>query len=105
MAVEQAGRVSRSVSDDVGSSKMRIASRRRDRARDGDDLALRPSSSSPSGAPGSRLDAEPASSRRGLPVHPPPVDQAEAADRLPAEEDVLRDAQVGLEMQLLVHRR
>jgi hypothetical protein len=47
-------------------------------------------------------DAEAAEQPAGLLPHPAPVDQPEPAHRLPAEEDVLGDAEIGLERQLLV---
>ena len=79
------------------------ARRRRRRAGDGDDLALGDGEGFDDRLRVER-DAEPVEQRAGLAVHAAIVDEAEAADRLAAEEDVLGDAEIGLEVELLVHR-
>ena len=79
------------------------ARRRRRRAGDGDDLALGDREGFDDRL-GVERDAEPVEKRAGLAVHAAIVDEAEAADRLAAEEDVLGDAEIGLEVELLVHR-
>ena len=52
-------------------------------------------------AVGIELDAELVEQPRGLAPHAPPVDAPAAAQRLGADEDVLRDGQVGEERGLL----
>ena len=78
--------------------------RGRGRPGDGDDLALRDRERLRRSTSGSRVTPSRVEKRRRLAVHARVVDQAEPADRLPAEEDVLGDGEIGLQVQLLVHR-
>src|SRR5579875_811832 len=75
-----------------------------DHAHDLDDLPLREREVLDEGARIDVLDAERCQHRLSLVLHAPPVDEAEAAARLAAQQQVLGDAHPGEEGELLEHR-